>query len=308
MSFVTAAIIGGGATLAAGYLGSQAAKSAANTQAQSAQQALDFQRQQFNTIQDQGRAGRAAGYNALNQLGALGSGSYGMYDEQGNLTGQGTGTGYLTKQFTPEDFAAGIDPGYAFRQQQGQEATNRMANTAGGLIGGNALQGLQNYSQGLASQEYGNAFNRFQTQRTNIYNTLAGIAGLGQNAQTTSSTALGNAATNVGNTIQGLGAAQASGTVGAANAITGGLQNAGNQYMLSQLLAPKTGGVNYSLSSGNYSPTASPTISQPAPDMGGAQAPTSVAQSVSGMLSVIEKTKPSDSGSSQSYDGRKMGW
>jgi NAD(P)-dependent dehydrogenase (short-subunit alcohol dehydrogenase family) len=43
-------------------------------------------------------------------------------------------------------------------------------------------------------------------------------------------------------------------------------------------------------------------------DMGGAQAPTSVAQSVSGMLSVIEKTKPSESGSFQSYDGRKMGW
>ena len=239
MSFVTAAIIGGGATLAAGYLGSQAAKSAANTQAQSAQQALDFQRQQFNTIQDQGRAGRAAGYNALNQLGALGSGSYGMYDEQGNLTGQGTGTGYLTKQFTPEDFAAGIDPGYAFRQQQGQEATNRMANTAGGLIGGNALQGLQNYSQGLASQEYGNAFNRFQTQRTNIYNTLAGIAGLGQNAYNTAAQTGTQAANTVGNTIQGLGAAQASGTVGSANALAGGLQGVGNSYMLSQILASK---------------------------------------------------------------------
>jgi len=239
MSFVTAAIIGGGATLAAGYMGSQAAKSAANTQANAAQQALDFQRQQFNTIQDQGRAGRAAGYNALNQLGALGSGSYGMYDEQGNPTGQGTGTGYLTKQFTPEDFAAGIDPGYAFRQQQGQEATNRMANTAGGLIGGNALQGLQNYSQGLASQEYGNAFNRFQTQRTNIYNTLAGIAGLGQNAYNTAAQTGTQAANTVGNTIQGLGAAQASGTVGSANALAGGLQGAGNQYMLSQILASK---------------------------------------------------------------------
>ncbi len=43
-------------------------------------------------------------------------------------------------------------------------------------------------------------------------------------------------------------------------------------------------------------------------DMGGEQAPTSVAQSVSGMLSVIEKTKSSESGSFQSYDGRKMGW
>ena len=43
-------------------------------------------------------------------------------------------------------------------------------------------------------------------------------------------------------------------------------------------------------------------------DMGGASAPTSVADSVSGMLKVIERLKPSDSGSFQSYDGRKMQW
>jgi hypothetical protein len=257
MSWVTAAIIGGGATLAAGYLGSEAAKSAANTQANAAQNALDFQRQQFNTIQEQGRAGRAAGYNALNQLGALGSGTYGMYDEQGNPTGQGTGTGYLTKQFTPEDFAAGIDPGYAFRKQQGEEATNRLANAGGGMIGGNALTGLANYSQGLASQEYGNAFNRFQTQRTNIYNTLAGIAGLGQNAYNTAAQTGTQAANTVGNTIQGLGAAQASGTVGSANALAGGLQGAGNQYMLSQILAnrnPATPAGGTVVGGGNVTP------------------------------------------------------
>ena len=68
---------------------------------------------------------------------------------------------------------------------------------------------------------------------------MAGIAGLGQNSTNTSATAAGNAANSVGNTIQNLGAAQASGTVGAANAITGGIQNAGNQYYLSQLLAKK---------------------------------------------------------------------
>jgi hypothetical protein len=228
-----------GANLVSGLMGADAAKSAANTQAQSAANALDFQKQQFNTIQQQGAAGRAAGYNALNQLGALGSGTYGMYDASGNPTGQGVGTGYLTKQFSPEDFAAGIDPGYAFRKQQGEEATNRLANAGGGMISGNALTGLANYSQGIASQEYGNAFNRFQTQRTNIYNTLAGIAGLGQQSVNTSANAGAQAAGQVGSTIQNLGASQAAGTVGAANAISGGIQNAGNQYYLSQLLASK---------------------------------------------------------------------
>ena len=131
----------------------------------------------------------------------------------------------------------------------------------GGLISGNALKGQEDYTQGLASQEYGNAFNRFQTQRANIYNTLASIAGLGQTAQTASSTALGNAATNVGNTIQGLGAAQAGGQVGVANALTGGIQNAGNSYMLSQLLANRnqnTGGGGAS-GGGVTAPTPMPT-------------------------------------------------
>jgi hypothetical protein len=248
-----------GANLVSGLMGADAAKSASNTQAQSAANALDFQKQQFNTIQQQTTGGRAAGANALNQLGALGSGTYGMYDANGNQIGTGTGSGFLTKEYTPADFAQGIDPGYQFRLQQGQEATNRMANMSGGLISGNALKGQEDYTQGLASTEFGNAFNRFQTQRTNIYNTLAGIAGLGQNMTNTSATAAGNAANSVGSTIQNLGAAQASGTVGAANAITGGLQNAGNQYYLSQLLGQRTPTANYGLTGGggmttNYAP------------------------------------------------------
>lgn len=274
MSWVTAAIIGGGAALVGGYMQSQAAKSAANTQAGAINRATDVQQQQFDVTQQQGAPGRAAGYQALNTLGSLGSGTYGMYDAQGNPTGQtGTGSGYLTKQFTPEDFAAGIDPGYAFRLQQGREGTNRMANMGGGLISGNALKGQEDYSQGLASQEYGNAFNRFQSNRTNIYNTLAGIAGIGQNAYNTSATTGTQGAANIGTSITNMGAAQAGGQVGSANAITGGLQNAGSQYYLSQLLAPKSGGVNYGLNIGGNSSTStgSPAVSQISPDMGGAQ-------------------------------------
>ena len=235
----TGGLIAAGGSLLGGLLGAGAARSAADTQAQSAANALDFQKQQFNTIQQQGAPGRAAGYNALNQLGALGSGTYQMYDAQGNPTGTGIGTGYLTQQYTPQDFAQGIDPGYQFRLQQGQEAANRMANLSGGLIGGNAAKGLQDYTQGLASTEYANAFNRFQTQRSNIYNTLAGIANLGQSTFNTTAGTGAQAAQSVGNTIQNLGQAQASGTVGAANALTGGIQNVANQYYLSQLLAPK---------------------------------------------------------------------
>jgi hypothetical protein len=213
MPWIAAAVVG------SSLIGADAAGKAAGTQADASRYAADVQEKMFEQQNEQQKPYREAGYTALSDISGM--------------------KPYLTKQFTPEDFAAGIDPGYAFRQQQGQEATNRMANTAGGLIGGNALQGLQNYSQGLASQEYGNAFNRFQSQRTGIYNTLASIAGLGQTSLGQTTAAGTTAAGNIGSNIANAGAATAGGIVGQANAIGGGLQTLGNQQYLSNLLAPK---------------------------------------------------------------------
>jgi type II secretory pathway pseudopilin PulG len=251
MSFVTAAIIGGGATLAAGYMGSQAAKSAASKQADAARYAAQLQQEQFNLTNEQQKPYREAGYSALSDIGAM--------------------KPYLTQQYTPEDFAEGMDPGYQFRLQQGQEATNRMANMAGGMVSGNALKGAQDYTQGLASQEYGNAFNRFQTQRSNIYNTLAGIAGIGQTSLGQTTTAGTTAAGNIGTNIANAGAAQAGGIVGSANALAGGLTGASQNYMLSQILAPKPAGLNlnYSAPSSAYSSNPSSSIYQTNADMGG---------------------------------------
>jgi hypothetical protein len=237
MAYVTAAMIMGGGSLAAGYLGSQAASKAAKEQAAASRYAADLQMQQFQTTNRQGAPVRAAGYGALNTLGSLGSGTYNIYDAEGKPTGiTGTGSGYFTQQYTPEEFAKGIDPGYQFRLSQGQEATNRAANMGGGMISGNALRGVQDYTQGLASNEFTGAFNRFQTGRTNIYNTLAGIAGLGQQSLNTTANAGTTAAQNAGNAIQAAGAAQAAGTVGSANAMGGGIVGAGQGYMLSQIL------------------------------------------------------------------------
>jgi len=251
MAYVTAAMIMGGGSLAAGYLGSQAASKAAKEQAAAARYAADLQMKQFQETSRQQAPVRAAGYGALNTLGSLGSGTYGMYDAEGNPTGTGVGSGYFTQQYTPEEFAKGIDPGYQFRLAQGQEATSRAANMGGGMISGNALKGVQDYTQGLASNEFTGAFNRFQTGRTNIYNTLAGIAGLGQQSLNTTANAGTTAAQNAGNAYQAAGAATAGGIVGSANAMGGGIAGAGQGYMLSQILAkrnPTTDGL------GNYNP------------------------------------------------------
>jgi hypothetical protein len=153
-------------------------------------------------------------------------------------TGQSSQTpsDYLTHQFNASDLQAGLAPNYDFMLQQGQMANQRAANAGGGALGGNALQGLQKYTQDYAGNAYQNAFTNYQNQRTNIYNTLAGIAGIGQTGQSAvnaASTNATNAATQLG---VGSAAAQAAGTTGAANAYGNALGNIGNNITLASLL------------------------------------------------------------------------
>lgn len=217
MSWMYVAGASAAGSIAGGLIGASASKKAAETQAASAREAIAQQRQMFDIQNEQQRPYREAGYSALSDIAGM--------------------KPYLTKQFGQEDFQAGIDPSYNFRLAQGNLATTNLANQAGGLIGGNALQGLTNYGQNAASQEFGNVFNRFQTQRTGIYNTLAGIAGIGQTAQGQVSNLAQNTANNIGQATIGVGSAYAGGQVGAANALSGGIQGATNAYMLPTLLA-----------------------------------------------------------------------
>ena len=232
----TSALIMGGASLLGGAMQANAASSAAQTQANAAKSAARQQREMFDITNAQQAAGRGAGYEGFNTIRSMLPGQYTTYDEQGKPTGTATGTDYLTHQFTAQDFQNNMDPGYQFRLQQGMMAAQNQANQAGGLIGGNAMRGLQDYAQGLASQEYANAFNRYQTQRSNIYNTLASIAGLGQASQAQSNQMAQNLSNNLTGLTTAAGAAQAAGQIGAANAISGGLQGLGSSYALSQMM------------------------------------------------------------------------
>jgi len=230
-----AALASGVGGVLQGLIGANASTKAAQIQADAANAARAQQLQMFNTLNQQQAPYRGAGYGALNQIQGMLPGQYTQYDAQGNPMGMGTGTGYLTQQFTPELFQQGIDPGYAFRLQQGQMAAQRQGNVAGGGLGGNVMKGLQDYTQGQASQEYQNAFNRFQTQRLNIYNTLAGIAGIGQTSQQQANvlgTNLANAQTNLG---VGAAGAQAAGQIGQAGAYGGALGGINQALLLSQL-------------------------------------------------------------------------
>lgn len=133
-----------------------------------------------------------------------------------------------------------LDPSMAFRMNLGTKATERLANIGGGALSGNTLRALTDYGQGLASTEYANAFNRFQTERGNIYNTLANIAGMGQQAVNTGVNAGQNFAATQTGLLTGQAAALGAGTVGSANAYAGALGNVGNMAFLSSLMRPQT--------------------------------------------------------------------
>jgi len=204
------------ATVYTGYTSAQAAKSAAGTQAAAAERALAQEREMYEKSRADLAPFREQGYTALKDIEQM--------------------KPFLTSQFGPDQFAQYLDPSMAFRQRLGTQATERMANVGGGAISGNTLRALTDYGQNLASTEYGNAFNRFQTERGNIYNTLANIAGMGQGAVNTGVTAGQNFAAGQTGLITGGAAAQAAGTVGAANATGGAATNLGNMAYLNSLI------------------------------------------------------------------------
>lgn len=204
-------------SLVSGGMGASAARGAARTQAEAADRAAQQQREMF----DIGRADlapyRERGYQALGEIGQR--------------------LPYFTQQFTTEEaLAPYLDPSMAFRMRFGQEATQRLANVAGGAISGNTLRGQEEFAQNLASTEFANAFNRAQGERTNIYNLLSNIAGMGQGAVNTGVQAQQALGQSLAGLTTGAGAAQAAGQVGAANAISQALQGPSNYIQLAALL------------------------------------------------------------------------
>jgi hypothetical protein len=235
------AVIGGGLSLLGGALGAGASRSAANTQAEAARYAADLQQRQFDLINQQQAPYRGIGYTSLSQIGGMLGGQTPMFDAQGKpmLDAGGMpmmqqGSGYLTKQFGPEDLKTSLAPNYEFMLKEGQRAARQRLN-AGGSGGSDIDRGITRFAEDYASNAYQNAFQNFSNQRKDIYNTLAGIAGIGQTGQSAVNAANQALGTNLANLATGAGAAQAAGQVGAANAYGGALGNIGGYSYLQGL-------------------------------------------------------------------------
>lgn len=242
---VSAAGAIGGAAISSNAAGNaastqaSAADQAAQLQATEAQNALDFQKQQWTTQQANLAPWLTAGKGALSNLSGLLS-----------TPGQGLLTPW-SSTFTPPTAATEAnDPGYQFRLQQGEGALENSAAASGSLESGNTLEAQQEFGQNYASNEYSNVYNRalqqyqqnygiFENNQTNTFNRLAALSGTGQTAGTTLGTEGQQAAQNEGNIdltagaqqgqdLQNEAAATASGYVGQANAWGGALGNSTN--------------------------------------------------------------------------------
>lgn len=207
--------LGAGAIFGGSLLGADAAKKGARAQADAAREAAALQNQQFLQTRADMAPWREAGGRALGQLEA------GLPD--------------LTRRFSLADFE--VDPGYFFRQAEGEKALDRAASARGMLTSPASLQALLRFNQDLASQEFGNAFNRFNIGQGNEYNRLAGLAGTGQTAATQLGQFGQQNAMGLGNLLTGAAAAQAAGGMGAANALSQGIGQGLNFYNQQQLLA-----------------------------------------------------------------------
>jgi hypothetical protein len=120
------------ATIGGSLLASSSANKAAKAQQQAAQANNNTQLQMFNKSVELTEPGRLAGNNALGAL----QYEYGLAPE-------------------PENYAGfQQSPGYAFRQQQGEQAMNRNASARGLRLSGSTLKDAAVYSQGLADQNY----------------------------------------------------------------------------------------------------------------------------------------------------------
>lgn len=168
--------------------------------------------------------------NATNQSNALykqvyddsvSAGSPWIQLGQQGVSGLSSQLSGLTKPFSYDQFTA--DPSYQFMQDEAAKAVQRSASAQGSLFAPSTAKALQDRATSLASTEYGNAFNRNQSQNQSIYDMLMGVSNVGQNqvAQNT------QGGWNYADAVSG-------NNIGLQNAILGAAQskNANTQSML----------------------------------------------------------------------------
>ncbi len=212
-------LIPAAASLIGGKMSSDAASDAAGQANAQNQRGLDLQREMFDEQKRLSEPYRQAGLTGQNRLMEL----LGL----GGNTGA-TGYGQYARDFGMQDFQQ--DPGYQFRLGEGLKAMSRQAGARGGLISGQTMKGLEDYRQASASQEYGNAFNRYQTNRQNQLAPLGSLMSSGQAAAVGQAGQAGQYGANASNMLSQMGVNTGGATLAGSSAYGKALGDIGAQY------------------------------------------------------------------------------
>lgn len=226
MPFAVAAGIGAVGSIASGVLGSSAAQSASAQQAAAAEKSLAVQQHQFDIAQNDLQPFMQGGTNSLSSLQKLlgiGPGGQGPTNPMLQMLGIGPNGQPTGGGIDPSTFQS--SPGYQFQMQQGTDAITN-SNAARG-IGGNALKALQSYGQGTANQGWQQYLTNVGGAYGDLTGNLTNLTNVGAHA---GQAMAGNAMTSgqlQGQALDDIGNANASGIMGGANAITGGIKGVG---------------------------------------------------------------------------------
>jgi hypothetical protein len=206
MTWVAAAIAG------SAVVGAYSSRQASKAQERAAAQGDAAQERMFNRQVELQEPFRQAGVNALPEL-----------VEASRYT-----------PFSMEQFQQ--DPGYQFRLREGLKALDRTAAARGGLLSGAQLRGVTRYGQELGTQEYTNAFNRYQAERAARLNPLQSLAGMGQSTAATLGQQAGQYGQSMAQGAAQMGNIRASGYTNQANALSGALGQGVNYYQNQQMM------------------------------------------------------------------------
>lgn len=241
MAIGTGAAILGGA-LVGGVNSLVGSSKAASATSAASDAAAAEQRRQFNQLREDQAPYRALGNAALDRISSLygygpltapaetpqgapvnwlAGGPFYGYGEPWTGVPQAlpaTGVAAQAAPASPDMSVFFESPDYRFNLAEGQKALDRSLAARGRALSGAGVREGIRYASGLASNEFGNFYNR-----------LASQAGLGQSSVQNTGAAGMQAAGNIGNALMSAGDARANaymqGAQGINNAIQGGLGN-----------------------------------------------------------------------------------
>ena len=219
-AIVGSAVVGGVSSYLGANAQADAMGDASDTQAETQRYIADLQQKQYEQTREDYEPWRLAGENALKRI-----------EDTPDFT------------FDAETFNQYKDPSYDWRVKEGVNAIEAGASARGNLFSGANQKALMRYGQGMASQEYQNAFNRAKSVYDTNLNTDKSLAGVGQQATNSIAgagqnmvNAISNSATSSGNNLANLQMQAGANTANMyGNMAQGFNQGAGNWLLYKQL-------------------------------------------------------------------------